>query len=138
MTKYQVREKNPNWKGGRVIDPRGYVLIKVGKDHPLADVRGYAYEHRLEAEKKLGRRLRKKEEVHHKSSRSDNSHDKIEIAKNKLHHAVFHRKRSDLRMPGERNRFIACVCGCGTSFRKFDEENRPRKFVSGHNLRRPR
>jgi hypothetical protein len=41
-------------------------------------------------------------------------------------------------MPGERNRLIACACGCGTSFRKFDEENRPRKFVSGHNLRRPR
>lgn len=34
---------NPNWKGGRTIASNGYVLIKVGKEHHLADVRGYAY-----------------------------------------------------------------------------------------------
>lgn len=58
-----------------VVDPRGYVLVYVGKKHHLADVRGYAYQHRLEAEKQLGRRLRKGEEVHHKRSTSDNSPD---------------------------------------------------------------
>lgn len=124
-----------NWKGGRIVDPRGYVLIRVGKDHHLADVRGYAYEHRIEAEKKLGRRLRKKEEVHHKKSKSDNSHDQIEVAKNRLHHFVFHRKRSDLRLPGQRNPIIKCACGCGASFKKFDPTNRPRRFISGHNLK---
>lgn len=39
--------KNGNWKGGRVVDPRGYALVRVGAEHPLADVRGYAYEHRI-------------------------------------------------------------------------------------------
>lgn len=46
-----TRERNGNWRGGRVVDPRGYVLIRVGVGHPLADVRGYAYEHRLIAAK---------------------------------------------------------------------------------------
>jgi hypothetical protein len=56
---------NPNWRGGRVTEPRGYVLIRVGTDHPLADVRGYAYEHRLVAQESAGRPLAPGEEVHH-------------------------------------------------------------------------
>lgn len=43
------------WKGGRSIASNGYVLVRVGKKHHLADVRGYAYEHRIVAEQKLGR-----------------------------------------------------------------------------------
>lgn len=40
--------KHPhNWKGGRTVTQHGYVLIYVSKNHPLADCRGYAYEHRL-------------------------------------------------------------------------------------------
>lgn len=50
---------NPNWRGGRSVTEHGYVIIHVGIKHHLADVRGYAYEHRLVAEKKVGRRLRK-------------------------------------------------------------------------------
>ena len=65
MSKAQVRYKNPNWKGGRTVTEHGYVLIKVGVGHHLADVRGYAYEHRLKAEVKLGRRLSPSEIVHH-------------------------------------------------------------------------
>jgi hypothetical protein len=52
-------------RAGRVVEPRGYVLIRVGKGHHLADCRGYAYEHRLVAEQKLGRRLMPGELVHH-------------------------------------------------------------------------
>lgn len=129
----QARDKNPNWKGGRVVDNRGYVLVRVGIGHHLADVRGYAYEHRLEAEKKLGRRLKKGEQVHHKKSRADNSDGDIDVKESRWHHAVEHRKRSDLRLPGQRNPSISCACGCGERFRKFDDQNRPRAFVSGHN-----
>lgn len=38
-------ERNPRWNSGRIIASNGYVLIRVGRDHPLADARGYAYEH---------------------------------------------------------------------------------------------
>ena len=132
----QTGAKNPNWKGGRVVDPRGYVLIRVGKDHHLADVRGYAYEHRLEAEKKIGRKLKSKEQVHHRKSRSDNAHKDIDVKKNRAAHAVEHRKRTDLRLPGQRNPVVKCACGCGKSFSRFDTENRPRRFISGHNKNR--
>ncbi len=57
--------RNPFWKGGRSVASNGYVLVRVGIGHHLADVRGYAYEHRVEAEKKIGRRLRRGEQVHH-------------------------------------------------------------------------
>ena len=129
------KSKNPNWKGGRTVDPRGYVLIKVGFDHHLADVRGYAYEHRLVAEKKLGRRLRKGEEVHHRDeNRSNNKPNNLIAVKNHHEHAVHHRTPGRrLRNPGERNTVVKCQCGCGQRFYKFDDAGRPRRYVSGHN-----
>lgn len=30
---------------------------------------------------------------------------------------------------------IECACGCGASLLKFDQWKRPRKFISGHNVR---
>lgn len=54
MAKWNTGEKNGLWKGGRSVASNGYVLIRVGVDHPLADVRGYAYEHRVVAEQKKG------------------------------------------------------------------------------------
>lgn len=53
----QPGRKNPNWKGGRTIASNGYVLVKVPPGHHLADGRGYAYEHRVNAEGMLGRPL---------------------------------------------------------------------------------
>ena len=50
-------DKNPNWHGGRVIASNGYVKVKC-PDHPSADPNGYVYEHRLVAERILGRPLR--------------------------------------------------------------------------------
>ena len=133
----QPREKNPNWKGGRTIASNGYVLIKVGTHHHLSDVRGYAYEHRLIAEKLIGRRLRKGEQVHHRNGdRMDNSHDNIEVYRDRAHHAVSHRTVGMTRqMPGEPNEIAECACGCGIMIAKYDRWKRPRQFVSGHNMR---
>lgn len=33
------------WNDGRIISSHGYVKIRVGRGHPLADPNGYAYEH---------------------------------------------------------------------------------------------
>jgi hypothetical protein len=33
---------NPNWKGGTWINSKGYVMILVGLDHPMASCRAYA------------------------------------------------------------------------------------------------
>lgn len=135
MSRHQTGTKNGQWKGGRVVASNGYVLIRVGVDHHLADVRGYAYEHRIVAEQVVGRRLRRGEVVHHKNGcKLDNRHENIEVCHSHAHHRVAHRiYRSGRRLPGEENRSVSCSCGCGGKFMKFDVSGRPRRFISGHN-----
>jgi hypothetical protein len=133
MTAYG--ENNAMWKGGRSVTEHGYVLIRVGKEHHLADVRGYAYEHRIVAEQKLGRALLNGEQVHHRDgNRSNNSLDNIEIVADMAHHKLRHRRLVGRRSPDESNPRIECACGCGTSFFRYDESGRPRRFVTGHNM----
>lgn len=128
---------NGNWKGGRTVASNGYVLIRVGKAHHLADVRGYAYEHRVVAEAKAGRCLQSGEQVHHANGdRLDNRPENIEIVSSIQQHRFLHRKIGIWRRkPGEPNPHVSCECGCETTFPKFDNLGRPRRFVSGHNGR---
>ncbi|HLB41244.1 MAG TPA: HNH endonuclease [Gammaproteobacteria bacterium] len=59
------REKSLNWKGGKIEHSCGYYLIKVD-NHPFSNKAGYIPEHRLIAEKTIGRYINpKKEHVHH-------------------------------------------------------------------------
>lgn len=129
----QVGPRNPNWKGGRSVASNGYVLVKA-PGHPLADVRGYVYEHRLVAERKLGRALRPDEEVHHKNRiKTDNREENLEVVTH-AEHGVEHRRRErGLRMPGEPNPMVACACGCGGQLHHFDAVGRPREHIQGHN-----
>lgn len=126
---------NPNWRGGRSVASNGYIIVRVGFEHHLADVRGYAYEHRIVAEQKIGRRLHDGEQVHRINGiKTDNRPENIEVVASIAHHRVEHRTRSrGLRLPGEENPRVACACGCGELFAKFDSSNRPRRFVTGHN-----
>lgn len=134
-TRDRTGPNNPNWKGGRLLATNGYVLIRVGVDHHLADVRGYAYEHRINAEIKLGRRLLPGEEVHHDDeNKLNNQPYNLIVKKDKHDHLSEHRKSDKgLRMSGEKNHVINCACGCGSVFNKYDSTNRPRKYISGHN-----
>lgn len=128
-------KRNPNWRGGRSIASHGYVLIRVGMGHPLADVRGYAYEHRLIAFAKLGRLLAPGEIAHHvDGNKQNNGWDNIEVVKGNAEHFFEHRAPgSKLRKPGEPNTLIACACDCGEVFLRYDDAGRPRRYVSGHN-----
>jgi hypothetical protein len=128
-------KRNPNWKGGRSVASNGYVLVRVGTEHHLSDVRGYAYEHRIEAEKKIGRRLEPWEQVHHiNRDRSDNRHENIEVLST-LEHGMEHRKRKDLQDYHEINDLIVCECGCGAMLPRYDKYGRPRRFLPSHNMR---
>ena len=132
----------PNWKGGRTVASNGYVLLRR-PGHPMADVRGYIYEHRLVMAESLGRSLSKREQVHHINGvKKDNRPENLELTKDRNHHAVLHRYSMKwrgeyaLREPGEDNPLVVCRCGCGTEFERFDAFRRPRFFISGHNVTR--
>ena len=137
MAKWNIGEKNGMWRGGRTVASNGYVLLRVGREHHLADVRGYAYEHRMVAEAMLGRKLLPGEQVHHRNrDRLDNRPENLEVHSSCAHHAVKHRTTGvDNRLPGEANPTIQCACGCGRQMQRYDGHGRPRRFVSGHNLR---
>jgi hypothetical protein len=70
---------NPAWKGGRVVDKTGYILL-YKPEHPTANNKGYVREHRLVMEEKLGRSLMPSEVVHHIDGDSaNNSPENLEL-----------------------------------------------------------
>ncbi len=86
------REKSYMWKGGRVVDSSGYILIK-NTEHPYADKNGYVFEHRLIIEKKLGRYLLPAEVIHHINGiKDDNREENLELFKNNSEHISYHQK----------------------------------------------
>jgi hypothetical protein len=38
---------HPRWNSARLRAQQGYIKVRVGRNHPLADPNGYAYEHLL-------------------------------------------------------------------------------------------
>lgn len=64
--------RNGMWNNGRTVDKGGYVLVKC-PDHPAANSGGYVREHRLIAEKILGRYLTDTEVVHHRDDDPGNN-----------------------------------------------------------------
>jgi hypothetical protein len=130
---------NNNWQGGRSVASNGYVLIRIGVGHPLADCRGYCYEHRLIASGMIGRWLKPSELVHHRDGNKQNNHPaNLDVKASNAEHYLEHRKPREyqLRLPGEGNPLIACACGCGSTFEKFDYQGRPRRYLPGHNTDR--
>jgi len=68
-----------NWKGGRVIDPRGYIKV-YNPDSPLSHKDGYVYEHREIANKRYPFNILSNFPVHHlNGDRSDNHPDNLKV-----------------------------------------------------------
>jgi hypothetical protein len=72
-----------------MLNEDGYVKIRVGVDHPLADPNGYAYEH-LIVWASAGRDLPADDELlHHESEdRTDNRLSNLELMKRSDHNAL--------------------------------------------------
>ena len=83
---------NSNWSGGKYIDDKGYVRVRV-TEHPY-QVHGYVYEHRLVIEKLFGRHLQTWESVHHINEiKEDNRPSNLYLCTVSEHSAI-HREGS--------------------------------------------
>lgn len=104
----QTGPGGPTWAGG-VSWSKGYRLLYVGREHPMSNCDGYAYEHRLVMAEHLGRYLDRDEHIHHINEvKSDNRIENLELT-NLRDHMSFHRQ-----VDGWAKHFDECVA-CGTS-----------------------
>ena len=95
-----MKKHNPNsgkmgdkyhmWKGGKNHDSDGYIRI-YDKDHPHCNKQRYVKEHRIVMEKRLGRYLDPREDVHHINGvRDDNRIENLLLFPSKSDHAKHH------------------------------------------------
>ena len=80
---------HPRWNNDRIVTPDGYVLIRVGREHPLADPNGYCREHVIIMCSAIGRALLPGEVVHHKNGdRLDNRLENLELITIGKHNSI--------------------------------------------------
>ena len=88
MTQKTLQTYSPieQWKGReRLCDGNGYIIVKV-PEHPRSFRSGWYYEHRLVAEKMLGRLLKTYETVHHiNENKLENTEDNLFVCTRKEH-----------------------------------------------------
>lgn len=81
-------ERSPNWKGGKVINSQGYVLVFYNKPHAYKN-KNYKYvrEHVLVMEKVLGRPMKHPEMIHHKNGiPHDNRPENLQLMSGPFEH----------------------------------------------------
>lgn len=75
----QAGPLNLQWKGGRTVHKRGYVMLHA-PHHPRARKGAYVFEHIIVMEERLGRYLLPNETVHHLNGvRDDNRPENLEL-----------------------------------------------------------
>lgn len=92
---HQARGTNcARWNDAKIISDDGYVKVRVGGGHPLADPNGYTYEHVI-VWVSAGNSLPGFDELlHHKDeNKQNNRYDNLELKKRGRHNAEHNAKR---------------------------------------------
>lgn len=99
---------HPRWNNGRMLSEHGYVKVRVGKDHPLADPNGYAYEHLL-VWQNAGRSLPESGQIlHHRNEdKTDNQLSNLELLTRREHAEEHNKMVSDSIVREIRVRYAA-------------------------------
>src|SRR5437588_7804669 len=112
---------NGNWKGGRFKRSDGYIAVAVGGGE-------YRLEHDLVVERRIGRRLRRDEQVHHRNGiRDDNRDENLELHTISSHISERHPSQ---RQP---SRWVHVAClHCGQEFerRRVEVARHPDTYCS--------
>lgn len=136
FSKNRVGAKSSRWKGGKFIDTKGYIMVKM-PNHALADKQGYVLEHRLIMSELVGVEYVLDMVVHHKDGdRQNNDPNNLEIITRSKHSSMHNRTpETTTRLKDEPNPTIECRCGCGRVRLKYDKRNRLREYINGHGRR---
>jgi len=103
---------HPRWNDGRMLSEDGYVKVRVGVDHPLADSNGYAYEHLLVWIGAGNQKPQVNELLHHKNDdKTDNRIKNLELLTRGEHNAHHNAERGRDKRGHFRGHQIAWVDG---------------------------
>jgi hypothetical protein len=95
---YETRSgpAHPRWSEAKMISAEGYVKVRVGREHPLADPNGYTYEHLLVWVSAGNPRPPKGWLIHHTNEvKTDNRLSNFELKRNDAHGIDHRAKVSD-------------------------------------------
>lgn len=96
----KMRGKNHwNWKGGRMMNGDGYILIYM-PDHPRSNRHRYVKEQYVVVEKIIGRFLNKDETIHHINEiKTDNRPENLYLFPTNKEHRIYHLKQRYEKIP---------------------------------------
>lgn len=116
------------WSEERMLSEHGYVKVRAGKDHPLADANGYCYEHLLVWIAAGREKPSASQVLHHRNEiKTDNRLSNLELLDRVAHAIEHHGKRmlTDEQVREVRTRFAAgedgtaLACELGVPFQRI-------------------
>lgn len=95
LRNHPAGENNPRWGGGSYVAVDGYRYLRISCENGRTR---YRLEHRVIMERLLGRRLHRREHVHHKNGvKTDNRIENLEVLMDSQH-ALLHQYHAPSRL----------------------------------------